>query len=157
MQAVIFSRIQFAPSLGLMAIGDRERFQVQFQGSSLDPDTHIQTHAHCGKRLRSRAQRHPSPRSPPPAPHPAGTDPPPVCVEWMVRTPAHTDTRIHPRACIFCTRFFPQLHSAEGAERPPPLRQTDAQRPKSISGARGGRRMAHRARWGRDFRAAALT
>lgn len=67
----------------------------------------------------------------------------------MVRTPAHTDTRIHPRECIFCTRFL--LSSL--APRPPPLRLTDAQRPKFISGARGGKRMAHRARGGPDFRA----
>lgn len=65
MKAVIFSRTRSTPSLGLMAIRDREiQFQVRFRGSSLDPHVHTQTHAHCGKRLRSRLQNNPFPRSP---------------------------------------------------------------------------------------------
>lgn len=41
MKAVIFSRTRLKPSLGLMAIRGKEiRFQVRFQGSSLDPHPH---------------------------------------------------------------------------------------------------------------------
>lgn len=119
MQAVIFSRIQFAPSLGLMAIGDRERFQVQFQGSSLDPDTHIQTHAHCGKRLRSRAQRHPSPRSPPSAPHPAGTDAPPPFAWNGWCGPQHTQTHAFTRVRASFARVFFPSSIAPRAQRGP--------------------------------------
>lgn len=156
MKAVIFSRTRSTPSLGLMAIRDREiQFQVRFRGSSLDPHVHTQTHAHCGKRLRSRLQNNPFPRSPSSAPHPAGTAPL-ICAEPMVGTPALIDTRIR-RVRASLARVPSQLPSAEGAERPPPLRLTDAQRPKSISGARGSRRTAPRGRRGLDFRAAALT
>lgn len=107
MKAVIFSRTRSTPSLGLMAIRSREiRFQVLFRGSSLDPHAHSQTHAHCGKRLRSRLQNNPFPRSPSSAPHPAGTAPL-ICAEPIVGTPALIDTRIRSRACISCTRSFP--------------------------------------------------
>lgn len=107
MKAVIFSRTRPTPSLGLTAIRGKEiRFQVRFQGSSLDRHIHTQTHAHCGKRLKSGLQNNPFPRSPSSAPHPAGTAPL-ICAEPMVGTPALTDTRIRPRACISCTRSFP--------------------------------------------------
>lgn len=118
MKAVIFSRTRSTPSLGLMAIRGREiRFQVRFRGSSSDPHTFTQTHAHCGKRLRSKLQNNPFPRSPSSAPHPAGTAPPHL--RGAVGADPSTHRYMHSPACVHLLHAFLPSSPAPRAQRGP--------------------------------------